>query len=57
MIIADNVLWGGKILEDPSHADPSTKGILEFNDIVCKDNRVVNLILPIRDGLMLIYKK
>jgi predicted O-methyltransferase YrrM len=56
-ILADNVLWGGKILEDPSDADPSTKGILEFNEIVRKDNRVVNLILPIRDGLMLIRKK
>ena len=56
-IIADNVLWGEKILENPAQADPSTRGILEFNELVHKDNRVENLILPIRDGVMLIRKK
>jgi predicted O-methyltransferase YrrM len=56
-IIADNVLWGEKILEDPTQTDPFTRGILEFNDLVHQDERVENLILPIRDGLMLIRKK
>lgn len=56
-IIADNVLWGEKIFEKPEHVDDSTRGILEFNEIVRQDHRVENLILPVRDGLMLIRKK
>ena len=56
-IITDNVLWGEKILEKPSHTDPSTRGIIEFNELVYQDNRVENLILPVRDGVMLIRKK
>ena len=56
-IIADNVLWGEKILEDSAQGDTSTRGILDFNDLVYKDNRVDNLILSIRDGVALIYKK
>jgi predicted O-methyltransferase YrrM len=57
LILADNVIWDEKVLEDPSKTDPTTRAIIEFNDLVCKDHRVVNLILPIRDGLMLIHKK
>jgi caffeoyl-CoA O-methyltransferase len=56
-IIADNVLWGEKILEDTVQADASTRGILDFNNLVSNDNRVDNLILPVRDGIMLIRKK
>jgi caffeoyl-CoA O-methyltransferase len=56
-ILADNVLWDEKVLENPSKADPTTRAIIEFNDMVCNDSRVVNLILPIRDGLMLIRRK
>jgi caffeoyl-CoA O-methyltransferase len=56
-IIADNVLWGEKILEDSAQTDPFTRGILAFNDLVHQDDRVENLILPIRDGVMLIRKK
>jgi predicted O-methyltransferase YrrM len=56
LILADNVLWDEKVLEDPSKTDPTTRAIIEFNDLVCNDKRVVNLILPIRDGLMLIRK-
>lgn len=56
-IITDNVLWGEKILEKPAFRDHSTRGILEFNELVHQDNRVENLILPIRDGVMLIRKK
>lgn len=56
-ILADNVLYGEKIIEVPSPSDPSTQGILEFNDLVHQDNRVENLILPIRDGVMLVRKK
>ncbi len=57
LILADNVLWDEKVLEDPSKTDPETRAIIEFNNMVCNDKRVVNLILPIRDGLMLIIKK
>lgn len=56
-IVADNVLWGEKILEDSAQSDPSVQGILEFNKLVHNDNRVENLILPVRDGVALIYKK
>lgn len=57
MILADNVLWDEKVLEDPSKTDPVTRAIIEFNNLVSNDDRVVNIILPIRDGLMLIFKK
>lgn len=57
LIIADNVLWDEKVLENPLKTDPTTRAIIEFNDLVCNDSRVVNLILPIRDGLMMIHKK
>lgn len=55
-IIADNVLWDGKVTGDPAGMDKDTRGIVEFNDFVQQDERVENLMLPIRDGLMLIRK-
>jgi caffeoyl-CoA O-methyltransferase len=55
-IIADNVLWGGKVLEKESY-DQQTRGIIEFNEMMLKEKNVENLILPVRDGLMLIRKK
>ena len=57
LIVADNTLWDGKVLEELRESDLQTKGILEFNDMVAKDNRVEKVILPIRDGLSLIWKK
>ena len=54
--MADDVLWDGKVLETDSR-DAQTKGILEFNDLVQKDERVENILLPLRHGLMLIRKK
>lgn len=57
LIIADNTLWDGKVLETPHHTDKQTIGIQEFNDMVAKDNRIEKVILPIRDGLTLIWKK
>ena len=54
-ILADNVLWGGKVL-DKNSTDVHTKAILEFNNIVQNDSRVENVLLPLRDGLMLIHK-
>jgi len=55
-IIADDVLWYGKINEEISENDTYTKGLKEFNTIVSKDKRVENVIFPIRDGLMIIRK-
>ena len=56
-ILADNVLWNGKVLETPPTKDSQTKGIIRFNEKIKNDSRVSQVILPIRDGLMLIRKK
>ena len=55
-IIADNVLWSGKVLENPDKLDLDTRTLKEFNTMVQKDKRVENLLLPVRDGLMLCRK-
>ena len=52
--MADNVLWGGKVIA-PSK-DKETSGIIEFNEFVKNDDRVDKMIIPFRDGLMLIRK-
>lgn len=57
LIIADNTLWDGHVLETPKPSDKQTIGIKEFNDMVAKDDRVEKVILPVRDGLTLIWKK
>ena len=54
-IIADNVLWNGKVL-DKNSTDVQTLEILKFNNTVQNDERVENILLPLRDGLMLIRK-
>lgn len=54
LILADNVLWSGKVLEAPNPQDESTLALLEFNTFVQEDDRVENLLLPLRDGLMCI---
>jgi len=56
-ILADNVLWSGKVIELESPDDEYTKGIFTFNKLITKDNRVEKIILPLRDGLTLIRKK
>lgn len=55
-MIADNVLWDGKVAENPVPADAQTQGIFDFNSLVSGDDRVENVILPFRDGLNLIRK-
>lgn len=55
-IIADNTLWYGKVSDASCH-DAQTLGILAFNDHVSNDPRVEKVILPLRDGLTIIYKK
>ncbi|MGB6093151.1 MAG: class I SAM-dependent methyltransferase [Moheibacter sp.] len=56
VILADNVLWYGKVMEESRTNDKDTAILKEFNETVSKDNRVEMLILPIRDGLSLIRK-
>ncbi|MEJ7557037.1 MAG: O-methyltransferase [Pedobacter sp.] len=55
VIIVDNVLWSGKILDNAQ--DKDTKNISAFNDKVANDSRVEKIILPVRDGLFIIRKK
>ncbi|MBR2162505.1 MAG: class I SAM-dependent methyltransferase [Bacteroidales bacterium] len=57
LILADNVLWDGKVCQDPLPQDKQTLGIARFNDMVAADPRVESVILPLRDGLNLIRKK
>ena len=56
LLLADNVLWGGKVLTE-KESDKETNGLREFNNFVEKDPRVEQLLLPIRDGIMLVRKK
>lgn len=56
-ILADNVLWDGKVYEDDVPGDRQTSGIARFNDMVVADPRVECVIVPMRDGLYLIRKK
>ncbi len=53
-LLADNVLWSGKVLQD--QPDKSTKAIQEFNAKVKADARVQTMLLPLRDGIMLMRK-
>lgn len=55
-ILADNTLWGGKVLDDNNH-DAQTDGIRLFNDTIAHSTEVEKVIIPVRDGLTLIRKK
>ena len=57
LIIADNVLWSGKITMPVSKMDKETLALHEFNEFVQSDSRVENLLIPLRDGLMIVRKK
>ncbi len=56
-ILADNVLWSGKVVAAGNSADADTAALQKFNTFVQQDERVENVLLPVRDGLMLIRKK
>ncbi len=56
IIIADNVLWSGKVLNESPENDVDTKALQAFNKKVMADPRVENQLLPIRDGLMVLRK-
>jgi predicted O-methyltransferase YrrM len=51
IILSDNVLWSGKVLEPLQKNDLSTKVLLEYNELLKNDSRVETVLLPIRDGL------
>lgn len=55
LLIADNVLWSGRVVEDDS--DESTRAINEFNEHVAADDRVVSVMLTVRDGMTLVRKR
>ena len=55
-IIADNVLWSGKVLEEPDIKDKETIILQKFNEKVQHDSRVRNVLFPVRDGMMLMIK-
>lgn len=54
LILADNVLWSGKVLD--AKPDKDTKAIIDFNKKIHADRRVENLLMPLRDGVMMIRK-
>lgn len=55
-IIADNVIWNGKVLLETKKTDKETEGIKNFNEFIKNDKRVENILLPFRDGIMIIKK-
>lgn len=57
VILSDNVLWSGKVIEPLQPDDTSTKALLEYNTLLKEDTRVDTVILPIRDGLTISRKK
>ena len=57
VLIADNILWSGKVVQPVAHNDRHTQALLEFNRMVVEDARGENVIVPLRDGLNLIRVK
>ena len=57
VLIADNILWSGKVVEPVARRDRHTQAVVEFNRMVAEDPRVENVIVPLRDGLNLIRVK
>jgi caffeoyl-CoA O-methyltransferase len=56
VLISDNVLWSGKVLEKISKNDTATKTLVDFNNMINNDSRVETIILPIRDGISICRK-
>lgn len=56
IILSDNVLWSGKVIEKLDPKDKMTKAVLEYNTLLKEDNRVETVLLPIRDGLTISRK-
>lgn len=56
IVLSDNVLWSGKVIEPLDEKDMATKGIIKYNQLLKEDERVETVILPIRDGLTISRK-
>lgn len=56
IILADNVLWSGKVIQTVKTGDKETRALMKFNDYILEDKRVKNFLLPFRDGIMVIEK-
>lgn len=56
-IIADNVLWSGKVADGEKNTDPDTQALIAYSEKIHNDDRVQNVLFPIRDGLMIARKK
>ena len=56
IMLIDNILWSGKVVEEVSKADKDTKAILELNRFISEDLRVEQVILSVRDGIMMVRK-
>lgn len=57
LVLVDNMLWSGKVIEPVKPADEDTRAVLAFNQLVQEDARVENVLLPVRDGMMMIRKR
>ena len=57
VILSDNVLWSGKVIEPLDKNDLSTKIVLDYNRLLKEDKRLETVLLPIRDGLTVSIKK
>lgn len=57
IILSDNVLWSGKVIQDVKPDDLPTKALIEYNELLKNDDRVETVLLPIRDGLTISRKK
>jgi caffeoyl-CoA O-methyltransferase len=57
LILADNVLWSGKVVDPAQTNDPVTQAVMAFNQKIHDDPRVDNILLPIRDGIMMAKKR
>ncbi len=57
VLLSDNVLWSGKVLDQTSQTDEATKSLVAYNKLLNEDERIESIILPIRDGLTISRKK
>ena len=57
IMLADNILWYGKVVQPVAHNDRHTEALIEFNRMVVEDDRVESVILPLRDGINIIRVK
>jgi len=57
IILSDNVLWSGKVIEELQPDDTATKALIKYNTLLKNDKRIETVLLPIRDGLTISRKK